>query len=152
MSPSRLNAYSYTAAVQPPATPNIVITLGAPTLSELVKPESDPSGGSLNAPGKKGDAGKIQAWLFMSGFSRALREVAKVTTVGAQKYTRGGWETVPNGSERYMEAFGRHLFDLGSGQVFDNALGGTGCYHKANMIWNLLASLELDLREASNKK
>ena len=119
------------------------------TLADTFTPlETDPSGGSLNAPGKKGDANKIQAWLCLSGFSRALREVAKVTTLGAQKYTPNGWATVPNGSERYMEAFGRHLLDLGEGKVFDDGPGGLGSdvYHKASLVWNLLASLELELR------
>lgn len=124
-----------------------------PSPTEIVsmgtRGEQDPSGRQLNSPGAKGDAGKLQAWLFMSGFSKALREVAKVTTKGAEKYTRGGWETVENGKERYMEAFGRHLLDLGEGQVFDNGPNGLGpdIYHKASLIWNLLASLELELRE-----
>lgn len=125
-------------------------TLGVSSYPTITGPieirEYDPSGGSLNQPGKKADGGKNQAWLFTSGFSRALREVAKITSLGAQKYTRGGWESVPNGSERYMEAFGRHMFDLGEGKIFDTDLG-PDVYNKASMIWNLLASLELDLRE-----
>lgn len=33
---------------------------------------------------------------------------------------------------------------LGGGQRIDS---GTGCLHKAQMIWNLLASLELELSD-----
>jgi hypothetical protein len=111
-----------------------------------ISAEIDPSGKPLNAPGAKADSGKLQGWLLLSGFSRALASVAEVTTLGANKYTRGGWETVENGQERYMEAFARHLFKLGSGEILDNGPGGIGTKHKAQMIWNLLASLELELR------
>lgn len=109
--------------------------------------EKDPNGLDLNSPGAKADAGKIQPWLMVSGFSRALEEVAKVTTVGAIKYTPNGWVDVPDGSQRYMQAFGRHLLALGKGETHDTGPNGTGCMHKAQMIWNLLASLELELRE-----
>lgn len=139
--------------------PQLPITMGfyaaGPTRSlleeytpELTKQrrESDPSGGSLNQPGKKADQGKDLPWLFQAGFANALAEVVKVTTLGARKYTPNGWATVDNGSERYMEGFARHTSYLAQGEVFDNGPGGIGTYHKAQMIWNLLASLELDLR------
>lgn len=111
--------------------------------------EKDPNGFDLNTPGAKADAGKNRVWLFLAGFSNALEEVAKVTTVGANKYTPNGWVDVPEGQSRYMDAFGRHLLKLGAGEVFDEPPLGTGCYHKAAMIWNLLASFELELREKS---
>lgn len=118
---------------------------GKPLYKEL-----DPTGRSPNEPGAKVDAGKVRTWLMMSGFANALREVARLTTIGAEKYTPGGWASVPDGPERYMEAFGRHLLDLGEGKILDDGIGGTGCPHKVGMIWNLLASLELELR-ASKK-
>lgn len=108
--------------------------------------ETDPNGMAANKPGAKLDAGKTQVWLCVQGFSRALDEVAKVTTVGAAKYTPNGWTEVPDGVERYMDAFGRHMLKLGTGEIRDVGVGGTDCYHKAQMIWNLLASLELELR------
>lgn len=107
--------------------------------------EKDPNGVDAHTPGAKLDGGKIMPWLCLSGFSRALLAVADVTTKGAIKYTPNGWMTVPDGRARYMEAFGRHMLALGTGQEFDNE---TGCRHKAQMIWNLLVSLELELREA----
>lgn len=109
--------------------------------------ETDPRGVALNTPGAKADNGKDRVWLCVAGFSNALAEVAKVTTVGANKYTPNGWVDVPNGQQRYMDAFGRHMLDLGAGATVDNGPGGTGCLHKAQMIWNLLASLELELRK-----
>lgn len=114
---------------------------------DMKVPEADPSGGSLNEPGKKADAGKLLPWLFFSGFANALEKVAEVTTLGAKKYTPGGWATVPNGPERYMEAGMRHLTWLGQGEKFDSGPGGIGTLHKAQIIWNFLASLELELRE-----
>jgi len=114
--------------------------------------EADPNGLAPNAPGAKLDAGKQRVWLMVSGFSRALAEVAAVTTVGAAKYTPDGWMSVEDGSARYMDAFGRHMLSLGKGNTVDDATGGTGCLHKAQMIWNLLASLELDLRAAESPK
>lgn len=116
-------------------------------LNNLPTIEADPSGGSLNEPGKKADAGKLLPWLFFSGFAHALEKVAEVTTLGAKKYTPGGWATVANGPERYMEAAIRHLIYLGQGEKYDNGKGGIGTLHKAQIIWNLLASLELELRE-----
>jgi Domain of unknown function (DUF5664) len=114
---------------------------------EFVTTEQDPSGRALSEPGTKADQGKDLPWLFHTGFANALTEVVKVTTLGARKYTPNGWATVPNGSERYMEGFARHMNKLAKGEVFDTGPGGLGTYHKAQMIWNLLASLELELRE-----
>lgn len=110
--------------------------------------EKDPSGLDQHAPGAKLDDGKLQPWLCFSGFSRALEEVVKVATVGAKKYTRNGWMHVENGQERYMEAFGRHMLKLSKGEIMDT---DTDVHHKAAMIWNLLASLELELRENEEK-
>jgi hypothetical protein len=116
-----------------------------PPLKEILA-EKDPNGKNPNEPGAKLDAGKNRVWLFTSGFARALEAVSEVTTKGAEKYTPNGWATVDNGVERYMDAFGRHTLALAKGEVFDNGPSGTGCRHKAQMIWNLLASLELELR------
>lgn len=113
----------------------------------MQKVESDPTGKQPHEPGAKLDTGKLKGWLFFSGFANALEEVAKVTTLGAEKYTPNGWATVPDGEARYMEAAIRHLFAMGKGAVFDDGPGGLGStYHKAQVIWNLLASLELELR------
>lgn len=107
--------------------------------------ESDPDGLEAHTPGAKLDAGKLRPWLFFSGFANALEAVADVTTKGAIKYSPNGWASVADGEERYMEAHGRHQLALGKGERVDN---DTKCLHKAQMIWNLLASLELELRAA----
>lgn len=96
------------------------------------------------APGTKGvklDTGKTQADLLLS-FSRALEEVAKVSTFGAEKYTRDGWVSVENGIERYRAAAMRHLFKT-EREALDPE---SGLSHTDHMIWNWLAVRELELR------
>lgn len=113
--------------------------------------ESDPNGIEPNEPGAKLDSGKVRPWLFYQGFVRALREVSLVTTKGAEKYTPNGWAKVKDGKDRYMEAFMRHMDKLAMGEIYDDGPGGIGTHHKAQMIWNLLASLELEFREKASR-
>lgn len=108
--------------------------------------EQDPNGIDFHEPGSKADSGKTRTWLFLAGFSRALEKVAEVTTKGAEKYTPNGWSEVPNGYERYMDAFARHLTAYGQGKKLDDGPNGLGTEHMAQMIWNLLAAYELELR------
>ena len=103
--------------------------------------EQDPTGRAPNEPGAKLDQGKIRVGLMMQGFPRALHAVSEVTTFGAQKYTPGGWVTVPNGIERYTDAMFRHLLDM------DAVDEDSGLSHLAHAAWNVLAILELKLRE-----
>lgn len=107
--------------------------------------ETDPTGRGAHDMGAKLDAGKVMPWLCVSGFSRALMAVADVTTKGAAKYAPRSWMQVPDGEARYMEAFGLHMLALGRGELVD---ADTQCLHKAQMVWNLLASLELELSAA----
>ena len=145
---SQLKEFWPTAITQEPKG-----IISANAIEYDIKPpflETDPNGKPLNTPGAKADAGKLKPWLMMAGFSRALELVSEVTTKGAEKYTPNGWAEVPNGIERYMEGFGRHLLKLGQGEIYDNGPNGIGTKHKAQMIWNLLASLELEEREKSS--
>jgi len=118
----------------------------------MVKPympltEEDPNGIPANAPGSKLDAGKLRPALVLGEFSRALTEVVKIGTYGAAKYTPRGWLSVENGRERYADAAFRHQLAVWRGEEVDDGPGGTGGLHKAQVIWNLLAELELELRE-----
>jgi hypothetical protein len=108
--------------------------------------ERDPSGLDAHTPGAKLDSGKLLAWTMVSGFARALRELAKVTTVGARKYTKNGWKQVDDGPARYREAMMRHTLDLASGEAVDK---DTQCHHLAQIAWNALAALELELSGAA---
>lgn len=103
--------------------------------------ETDPHGLDAHTPGAKLDEGKTMAGI-LADFSLALQEVAKVGSDGAIKYTRGGWQQVSNGVERYDNAFWRHLLDSRHERIDPTS----GHPHKAHMIWNALAALELELR------
>jgi hypothetical protein len=73
----------------------------AEVVTELYgKGESDPYGKDQHEAGAKTDEGKPQASLLLL-FGKALRAVARVGTFGAIKYTRGGWQSVPDGINRY---------------------------------------------------
>lgn len=114
--------------------------------------EADPSGLALSQAGAKADAGKLLPRLVLGEFSRALTEVVRIGTFGARKYSPRGWLSVPNGRERYAEAADRHQLQVNQGKLVDDGVGGTGGLHKAQVIWNLLAELELELREVENDR
>lgn len=76
--------------------------------------------------------------------------MAAVTTAGAAKYTPNGWIEVPNGYERYLDAYARHTLSAAKGEERDDGEGGTGCLHDAQCIWNLLAAITIGLRDDSH--
>lgn len=104
--------------------------------------EKDPNNINQHEPGAKLDAGKILAGV-LGQFSRTLLAVAEVGTHGAEKYTRGGWQSVENGIERYYDAGWRHKLK----GCFEKLDPDSELAHKAHEVWNGLAELELILRE-----
>lgn len=107
--------------------------------------ERDPYGTDPHAPGAKLDAGKSRLGLVLSGFARALHAVAEVGTFGAKKYSDNGWQVVPDGKARYLDAALRHLLPIdGKERAADS-----GLLHLAHAAWNALAVLELHLRSAA---
>lgn len=90
--------------------------------------------------GVKLDNGKLRLGLVFGGFATGLKEVGAVGTFGANKYTDNGWQTVPDGVERYKDALFRHLFAWLSGEETDEE---SGCRHLAHAAWNCLALLTL---------
>lgn len=101
------------------------------------------SSGDLHVPGAKDDKAKPMAGVLLD-FSRALQIVVDVGTHGAKKYTRLGWATVPEGSQRYTDAMMRHLLAM---DVDPDGLDKeTGLPHLAHVAWNALAVLELQAR------
>jgi hypothetical protein len=107
------------------------------------QPEKDPHGKKANEAGAKLDAGKNRLGLVLLGFSRALKEVGKVGTYGANKYTDNGWMKVEDGERRYTDAMLRHLMAEGSGEECDP---DTEILHAAHAAWNALARLDLMVR------
>jgi hypothetical protein len=109
--------------------------------------ESDPNGKKANEVGAKLDAGKNRLGLVLFGFARALQEVGRVGTYGANKYTDNGWTEVHDGERRYTDALLRHLLREATGEQCDP---DTGLHHAAHAAWNALARLDLALRKASD--
>jgi hypothetical protein len=108
---------------------------------------ADPYGIPQHAPGAKNDEGKIMASLIL-GFPRALWAIGAVATYGARKYTRDGWSHVPEAEARYEDAEIRHLL-MGAMEENDQESGLPHAWHHA---WNVLATLELQLRKQEEKK
>jgi hypothetical protein len=104
--------------------------------------EIDPNGIGQHDIGAKLDKGKPDASL-LGMFGKALLAVAEVGTYGAEKYTRGGWEGVSDGINRYTAAMLRHYF-AERYDIYDSDLP---VLHAAQVAWNALARLELMLRE-----
>lgn len=109
--------------------------------------QSDPNGLNQHAPGAKLDAGKPRVGLVLRGFSRALLEVSKVGTFGANKYSDNGWKEVPNAKSRYDDATWRHLLQ----EELDSVDEESGLLHAAHAAWDALATLEKILIERENK-
>lgn len=112
----------------------------------VVRLEEDPHGIKQHDAGAKNDAGKPDASLLLM-FGTALTEVAAVGTFGAKKYSRGGWQTVPDGENRYTAALLRHLLKENS-ELYDEDIG---LLHAAAVAWNALARLELILRRIESE-
>jgi len=104
--------------------------------------EIDPDGINQHAPGAKLDDGKLLANILQQ-FPRALIAVLEVATFGAEKYTRGGWQDVKNGVERYSDAMMRHYLK----EPIEDKDPDSGFPHEYHLAWNALARLELMLRD-----
>ena len=65
-----------------------------------------------------------------------LAGVVDVYTAGAKKYGENRWQTLPNGVNRYLGAFFRHLIAYKRGEQFDPE---DGCLHLDKCIWNMIA-------------
>lgn len=109
--------------------------------------ETDPDDIPAHDPGAKLDAGKPIAGALMD-VSRALSAVVRVFSFGAKKYSRGGWQHVENGVQRYTDALWRHLLAEGMGEIVDP---DSKLLHASQVAWNALARLELMIREAEEK-
>lgn len=91
--------------------------------------------------GKKFDSGKPRVSLLSSD---AILEIAKVATMGAEKYSPQNWRGGMKWS-RLMDATQRHLLAYNSGNRKDSE---SGLSHLAHAAWNIMALLEY---EANNK-
>lgn len=98
---------------------------------------------TVHETGLKFDTGKAPVMRgVMDYFPNAIKEVAKVSGFGAQKYAWKNWIHVDNGFDRYSDALVRHLLDEADG-IND---AESGLLHAAHAAWNSLARLELLIR------
>lgn len=65
-----------------------------------------------------------------------LGGVVDVYTAGAKKYGENRWQTLPNGINRYLGAFFRHITAHKRGEYIDPE---DGCLHIDKCIWNMIA-------------
>lgn len=124
-----------------------------PSSALLGKPqEADPNGINAKTPGAKLDAGKapIMRGIFQY-FPRALWKVAELSQLGANKYSWKGWEKVPDGTNRYGDALGRHILKEEIEGPYDKDFPGEDMLHATEEAWNALARLELILRDIQEK-
>ena len=111
--------------------------------------EKDPNGLNSKEPGSKLDEGKAPISRgLLCYFPRAVLAVASVSQRGAEKYSWRGWASVPDGTNRYLDALGRHLAYRAIEGEKDK---DTGLDHLAQIAWNSLAALELYLIKQEEK-
>lgn len=79
----------------------------------------------------------------------AFDEIAVVAEHGARKYTLHGWQSVPNGVSRYLDAAARHYWAALNGEEIDPDFG---CRHIAHARWNVLAAAYLEARQESERR
>jgi len=113
--------------------------------SEYLSLEKDPNGFDLKTPGAKADEGKPPITRgLLDYFPRGCLAISQVSAEGAKKYSWKGWEKVPNGISRYLDAAVRHItYRSIEGEIDKD----TQLLHLAQVAWNTLAALELFLRE-----
>lgn len=118
----------------------------------LAKTEFDPNGFDSKTPGAKLDFGKQPIFQgVLQYFPLALGAVADLSAYGANKYSWKGWESVPDGINRYGNAMARHitkeategLWDL---EVLNDPKFPGHVMHPVAASWNSLARTELILR------
>lgn len=114
-----------------------------------MKVETDPHGRDPHELGAKLDADKVPLRKgCLDQFPMALEAIALVSAFGAEKYTWGGWLTVSNGIERYLDAAARHAQVRALGHTYDEF---SRLRHLAHEAWNILAALELEIREQNKQ-
>jgi len=112
---------------------------------ELKHPgDMDPRSNEALKGGLKFDADKPRMELLIQGMPRALEEVGRVLTFGAQKYAAHSWKHVEDNQNRYWAAKVRHELARAKGEQHDPE---TGLLHLAHEACNALFLLELALLE-----
>lgn len=88
--------------------------------------------------GMKSDIGKTRFDLLLPEFEEA---VAKVLTMGAEKYGPNNWQQVDDGENRYYAALRRHLSAWRQGDEIDTE---SGLSHLAHAGCNIMFLMYYD--------
>ena len=80
---------------------------------------------------------------------KAIVEVAKVLTFGAQKYDAENWRKLDDLQNRYTAGALRHIFAHMDGEKLDPE---TGLSHMAHALCCLLFKLEIELEDGESKE
>lgn len=100
----------------------------------------------MSEVGKKFDGLKPKMHLLPA---KAVSEVAKVLTFGADKYGEFNWKNLDNLHDRYTSAALRHIFANMDGEALDSE---SQYHHLAHAICCLLFRLEVILSEQTSKE
>jgi hypothetical protein len=95
--------------------------------------------------GRKNDTGKLNVGAIFQEFPNALREISVAATEGIKEYGRGNWKNMEDLENRMTDAFGRHLLNHFSGEIFEDTPVGRRKRHLAAATWCLLVLLETDV-------
>jgi len=96
--------------------------------------------------GRKYDSEKPKMYLLPP---KALIEVSRVLTVGAEKYDEENWRHLDNLQNRYTGSVLRHLFAHMDGELNDPE---TKYSHLAHAVCGLLFKLEIELEKDKEKR
>ena len=80
---------------------------------------------------------------------KAIMEVAKVLTFGAEKYGAENWKELEDLQNRYLAGALRHIFAHMDGEKLDPE---TGLSHMAHALCCLLFKLEIELEDGESKE
>jgi hypothetical protein len=107
--------------------------------------------GSAN-PGLKKDAGKLRWSLLLHGCRKALYQVLAVLTMGANKYSDGGWKRITSETDRmrYVDAMYRHL-DAIAEHGPQSVDPESGLQHIAHVATNALFLTHFAVEEAERQ-
>ena len=95
--------------------------------------------------GRKFDTEKPRTYLLPP---KALMEVSRVLTIGAEKYDEQNWRKLDNLQNRYTGATLRHLFAHMDGEKLDPE---TNLSHIAHAVCCLLFKLEIELEKTEKE-
>lgn len=81
---------------------------------------------------------------YLLDLPHALEALIRVYEQGAIKYARGNWKKGGKPDGEYLDSALRHMFSHANEGHYDTDIGTV---HIANAVWNLLALIELNMKD-----